>query len=249
VGDEAPVYDGIGRAYARHRRPDPRIAAQVGRALGGAGTVLDVGAGTGSYEPAGAQVTAVEPSPVMAAQRPAGAGPVVRAVAERLPFADRAFDAAMAVLTIHHWADVRIGLAELARVARRLVVLTFDPPVHIRFWLLDEYVPEVGRLASALVPGAHEVADMIGADRIEVVPVPADCVDGFLWAHWRRPERYLDPEVRSCMSGLALLAPQLVDERMARLRADLDAGTWHARHRDLLQLDAVDGGFRLVVRE
>ncbi len=249
MGDEAAVYDGIGRAYSRHRRPDPRIAAQVELALGDAATILDVGAGTGSYEPAGAQVTAVEPSPVMAAQRPAGAGPVVRAVAERLPFADGDFDAAMAVLTVHHWADVRAGLAEMARVARRLVVLTFDPPVHFRFWLLDEYVPEVRELASAVVPGAHQVADMIGADRVEVVPVPADCVDEFLWAHWRRPERYLDPEVRSCMSGLALLAPQLVDERMARLQADLDAGIWHARHRDLLQLDAIDGGFRLVVRD
>jgi SAM-dependent methyltransferase len=193
-------------------------------------------------------VIAVEPSSVMVAQRPVGAAPVVRAVAERLPFPGGAFDAAMAVLTIHHWSDVTGGLRELARVARRIVVLTFDPAVHERFWLFDEYLPEVSTLPVAQVLRPEAVAEIVGADRIEPVLVPADCIDGFNWAFWRRPEAYLDPEVRACMSGLAVLPAGLVAERMERLRSDIDDGTWHSRHGHLLDLDAIDGGMRLVIR-
>ena len=137
----------------------------------------------------------------------------------------------------------------MARVARRVVVLTFDPAAHSSFWLLTDYVPEVNALASARVIEPEAVAEVIGAGRIEDVPVPADCVDGFNWAYWRRPEAYLDAEVRACISGLALLPPDLVARRMARLRSDLDDGTWHERHGHLLGLDAIDGGFRLVVRD
>jgi SAM-dependent methyltransferase len=216
--------------------------------LGEARTVLDVGAGTGSYEPRDRQVIAVEPSPVMAAQRRAGAAPVVHAVAEHLPFPDASFDAAMAVLTVHHWNDAAAGLREMSRVARRVAVLTFDSVVHEGFWLFTDYVPEVCalRLSRPLQP--DEVADVLGAQRIEEVPVPADCVDGFNWAFWSRPEAYLDPEVRACMSGLATLPAELVAERMERLRRDLADGTWQARHGALRQLDTIDGGFRLVVR-
>jgi len=247
VSGAAPLYDGIGRAYARHRRPDPRVAAQIGRALGEARTILNVGAGTGSYEPPDRAVVAVEPSPVMAAQRPRGAAPVVRAVAESLPFADRSFDAALAVFTIHHWTDITGGLSEMARVARGVVVLTFDPVVHGQFWLFD-YVPEVNTIPSYLGMHPDAVAEVIGAQWIEPVMIPADCVDGFNWAYWRRPERYLDSEVRACMSGLALLPDDLVARRMEQLRADIDDGTWHARHAELLEMDAIDGGLRLVVR-
>jgi SAM-dependent methyltransferase len=243
------VYDGIGRVYARHRRPDPRIAAQIERALGGARTVVDVGAGTGSYEPDDRLVVAVEPSPVMAGQRAAGAAPVVRAVAERLPFADGAFDAAMAVLTIHHWSDATAGLGEMARVARRLAVLTFDPAVHSTFWMFTDYLPEVMGLAISRVMDPETVAEVIGADRIEPVPVPFDCIDGFNVAFWQRPEAYLDPEVRACMSGLALLDTEMVAERMERLRTDIADGTWDARHGHLRHVDTFEGGFRLVVRQ
>src|ERR1700688_503682 len=244
----AAIYDGIGRAYSRHRRPDPRIAAHIERALGDARRVVDVGAGTGSYEAADRLVTAVEPSVVMAAQRPHGAAPVVRAVAECLPFCDGSFDAAMAVLTIHHWSDVVGGLHEMARVASRVVVLTFDPVVHSMFWLFAEYLPEVPVSSVAQVLSPEAVAEVVGADRIESVPVPSDCVDGFNWAFWQRPEAYLDPEVRACMSGLALLPPDLVARRMERLRADIADGSWHTRHEHLLQHDAIDGGLRLVIR-
>lgn len=235
--------------YSRHRRPDPRIAAQINRALGGARRVVDVGAGTGSYEPLDRAVVAVEPSAVMVAQRLPGAPPAVRAVAEALPFPAGSFDAALAVLTLHHWTDVRAGLDELTRVARRAVILTFDVAVHRSLWLLTDYVPESNELASNQVPTPEVVAGWMGARRIEVVPVPADCVDGFNWAYWNRPEYYLDPAVRACISGLALLPDELVAERMERLRSDLADGTWRARHGHLLDEDHIDGGLRLVVRD
>jgi SAM-dependent methyltransferase len=180
----APIYDGIGRVYARHRRPDPRISAQVDSALGAARTVVDVGAGTGSYEPDDRRVVAVEPSLVMTGQRAVGAAPVVRAVAEHLPFADGAFDAAMAVLTIHHWSDAVAGLREMTRVGRGVAVLTFDPVVHATFWMFIEYLPEVTTLPLSRVVDPETVAEVIGADRIEPVLVPSDCVDGFNVAFW-----------------------------------------------------------------
>ena len=185
------VYDTIGRGYARQRRPDPRIAAHVTAALGGARSVLNVGAGAGSYEPPDRRVVAVEPSGVMLAQRPPGAAPAVQARAEALPFPDRAFDATMAVLTLHHWADRARGLAECARVAReRVVLLTWDPAAS-GFWLTKEYFPAfieadrrafpcIASYAGAFGPGARV--------HVPAVPVPRDCVDGFLGAYWARPE-------------------------------------------------------------
>jgi SAM-dependent methyltransferase len=244
-----PAYDRIGAHYGSFRRPDPRIAAQVRAALGAAASVVNVGAGTGSYEPTDRRVVAVEPSSVMVGQRPLGAAPVVRGLAEALPFADGAFEAALAVLTVHHWEDLGAGLAELVRVAARIVVLTFDPDPHFSYWLVEEYLPEILDLASARSPGVARVAELLGAGRVDVVPIPADCQDGFNWAYWRRPEAYLDPVVRSCISGVALLPDELVEERMGRLRDDLASGRWYRRHADLLDRPAVDGGFRLVIRD
>jgi SAM-dependent methyltransferase len=211
--------------------------------------VVNVGAGTGSYEPSDRAVVAVEPSQVMIAQRRAGSAPVVRAVAERLPLADQTFDAALAVLTVHHWTDVAAGLAEMGRVARRLVIFTFDPIVHNSFWLFDDYVPEAVAPVSTNTTWPDAVAEAVGADRIEVVDVPADCTDGFNWAYWCRPASYLDPEIRACISGLALLDDDLVTRRLDRLATDLDDGTWESRYGHLLGLDHVDGGLRLVVRD
>jgi SAM-dependent methyltransferase len=242
-------YDRIGAVYARHRRPDPRVAGQIAAALADAETVVNVGAGTGSYEPAGRQVVAVEPSAVMIAQRPRPSAPVVQARAERLPFDDGRFDAAMALLTVHHWADPAAGLAEMGRVARRVVVFTFDPEVHGSLWLFEDYVPEAVAPPSTVSMPPEEVAAILGAERIEPVPVPADCRDGFNWAYWRRPWAYLDPEVRACISGLALLDHDLVAERMERLGRDLADGTWRRRHGHLLDRETVDGGLRLVVRD
>ena len=244
---EGALYDTIGRGYARGRRPDPRIAARLTAALGDAPSVLNVGAGAGSYEPAGRRVVAVEPSAVMIAQRLSGAASAVQARAEALPFPDRAFDAAMAVLTLHHWADRAKGLAECARVARRRVILLTWDPAADAFWLLRDYLPEFVEADREVFPVMSAYADAFGPGaRVEVapVPVPRDCVDGFLGAYWARPAAYLDTEVRA---GISSFARPGAEAGLARLREDLATGAWHARHGHLLAEDAMDLGYRLVV--
>ncbi|GIJ64486.1 hypothetical protein Vau01_120020 [Virgisporangium aurantiacum] len=242
------LYDTIGTGYAVTRRTEPRIAAQVWAALGDARTVLNVGAGTGSYEPPDRDVTAVEPSAVMRAQRPAGAAPCVAASAENLPFDDGTFDAAMAISTIHHWPDPVAGLRELRRVARRVVVLTHhtdDAAWLHRFWLTRDYLPEVGGMIAGRPP-VDRLAGAIGA-RLEPVPIPWDCVDGFFEAHWRRPEAYLDERVRRGVSVWARVGPRAERRAVDALRDDLASGRWADRNRDLLDLDAAELGLRLLV--
>lgn len=244
------VYDRIGTGYARYRRPDPRIAARIEAALGPARSVLNVGAGTGSYEPSDRCVLAVEPSRAMIRQRPAGAAPCLRAGIESLAFEDGAFDAAMAVLTVHHWPEARAGVAKLGRTSRGVVVFTFDANLHNTFWLFHDYIPAIVDLpsTSGALP-VEAIAEILDADRIEDVPVPHDCVDGFGWAYWRRPEAYLDPRVRACISGFGLIEEDDVARGLARLEADLASGRWHDRYRPLLARDSIDGGFRLVIRD
>lgn len=188
-------YDKIGINYDQLRLPDPRIARQINHALGTAATVLNVGAGTGSYEPTDRQVTAVEPSMEMIRKRKPSAAPVIQASAEHLPFEDQSFDAAMAILTIHHWPDKAAGLREIRRVTRGpIVLLTFDP-AH-RPWLTD-YLPELVSLDEGQMPKMSQYEDWLGSVTVEPVPVPHDCTDGFLYAYWRRPEAYLDERIRS----------------------------------------------------
>ncbi|MFC9680530.1 class I SAM-dependent methyltransferase [Streptomyces sp. NPDC056948] len=244
------TYDTIGATYARTRRPDPRIAAQVHAALGDVSDVLDVGAGAGAYEPPGT-VLAVEPSQVMVAQRPPGAAPAVRAVAERLPLRDGAVDAAMALLTVHHWSDQAAGIRELCRVARRrVVVLTWDQDVfRERFWLVREYLPEAAAFDDTRALPVDRLAGLLGGARREPVPVPHDCTDGFAAAHWRRPHAYLDPRVRAGISLLAQTGDDVLAPGLARLADDLTSGRWQARHAELLTLDAVDVGYRLLVAD
>ncbi|GGS38299.1 class I SAM-dependent methyltransferase [Actinokineospora fastidiosa] len=242
------VYDTIGRTYTSTRRPDPRVAARITAALGDAATVVDVGAGAGSYEPP-TTVLAVEPSPTMIAQRPPGAAPAVRAVAEAIPLPDKSVDAAMAVLTIHHWTDLAAGLAELRRVARsRVVILTWDQTVAREFWLLREYLPEAIAIDDARAVPIDRLADALDA-RVEAVPVPHDCTDGFLAAYWRRPAAYLDPAVRAGASGLAQTGDTRLRPGLARLEADLTSGTWTTNHADLLMMDELDAGYRLLVAD
>jgi SAM-dependent methyltransferase len=236
------LYDTIGRSYREHRRPDPRIAAYIDRALGDAATVVNVGAGTGSYEPQDRTVVAVEPSLTMIRQRRGGA--VVQAAAEAIPLPTASFDAAMAIITIHHWADWRAGLAELRRVAERVVVLGFDAALHNAFWLIDEYLPGAPVQAT---PSLDEVIDALGAVDVIPISVPHDCVDGFFGAYWRRPEAYLDPAVRACISALAGGRDAEHRPGLDRLAADVASGAWRARHRDLLERDTYDVGMRLVV--
>ena len=240
----ASRYDRIGLNYAELRKPDPRIAALVEAALGDARTVLNVGAGAGSYEPAGREVTALEPSIEMIRQRRAPAAAVVQGRAEDLPFPDDSFDAAMAVLTVHHWSDQARGLGEMRRVARGpVVILTYDPAFR-GFWLAD-YIPGLVSLDEAQMPPMSEYRKWLGPVAVEPVPIPHDCTDGFLCAYWRRPAAYLDPRVRAAMSSFWALGD--VSEALARLEKDLESGAWAERHGGLLALDALDCGYRLVV--
>ena len=242
------LYDTIGRGYDAYRRPDPRLAAAIAAALGAAASVVNVGAGAGSYEPADRPVLAVEPSAAMLRQRRPGAAPAVQASATDLPFRDATFGAALAVLTVHHWPDRARGLAELGRVAReRVVVLTWDPAATSGFWLVDDYFPEMVAIDREIFPTLEALRRSLGPVDARPLLVPHDCVDGFLGAYWRRPEAYLDAGVRGAISTFTKLAD--VESGLARLRADLADGTWERRHVDLLRRDALDLGYRLVVAE
>jgi len=240
-------YDVIGRTYTHTRATDPRIAAAIWDALGDARTVLNVGAGAGSYEPPDREVTAVEPSAVMIAQRPPGAAPAVQAAAEALPFEDASFDAAMAVLTLHHWSDWRRGIDELRRVAGRVVVLSWDPAFAGRLWISADYFPELIDEDVRHFPSLADQAGAVRATRVTAVPIPHDCRDGFYGAHWRRPEAYLDPVVRAGISTLAKRTPDELAAGLARLADDLRSGAWAERHADLLERDELDLGYRLLV--
>jgi SAM-dependent methyltransferase len=239
------LYDEIGRTYASTRRPDPRIARTIHAALGDARTVLNVGAGAGNYEPRDRLVIAVEPSAVMRAQRPPGAAPCLEASAEALPFPARTFDAAMAVLSDHHWADRAAGLRELARVARRVVVLGFDEDAIADSWLVRDYVPEFAALPRGFT--VQEIAGHLGGADIVPVPIPHDCLDGFMHAWWRRPEAYLDRVVRDGISIFSQVGPEVIERFTAQLERDLASGAWRERNAALLDRYEIDLGYRLVI--
>jgi len=241
-------YEANGSGYAVRRRPDPRIAALVLAALGDARTVVNVGAGAGSYEPADRHVVAVEPSAAMRAQRPRHLAPALDATAERLPFDDDAFDAAMATITIHQWTDVDAGLRELRRVSRGPVaILTFDGEALLDFWL-NEYVPEVIATERARFPTVDHLVGALGGD-VEVldVPIPIDCTDGFGEAYYARPEAFLQPDVRAAQSGWLLTDPDAVARGIARLADDLASGRWDERHGHLRRQPEHVGAVRLIV--
>jgi SAM-dependent methyltransferase len=245
MSGEDAVYDRIGRTYASTRRADPRIQAAIWAALGDAETVVNVGAGAGSYEPP-STVLAVEPSAAMIAQRPSGSAPAVQASAEHIPLADGACDAALAVLTLHHWTDPQQGIAEMRRVARRLVVFTWDPTFAETFWFVRDYLPESAAFDRARMPPISTVCEWMGGADVIPVPVPHDCTDGFFSAYWRRPQAYLDPIVRAGASNLAQLGTA-VDRAVAMLSDDLRSRVWYERNRQILDLDEIDLGYRLLV--
>lgn len=243
------AYDRIGATYRATRRSDPRIASQVDAALSMMGSVVNVGAGTGSYEPP-QTVAAVEPSMVMIIQRAPGSAPCVQATAEALPLQDNCVDAAMAMLTVHHWSDVAAGIDQLRRVTRyRIVILTWDQTVTRNFWLLREYLPEAARISAALYVPVDHLVELLGGAEVQTVPVPYDCTDGFGAAYWRRPEAYLDPAVRAGISMLAYAGEVALAEGLTRLAADLRSGQWHQRHSGLLEQQQIDAGYRLLISD
>ena len=241
-------YEATGAGYGARRRTDPRIAAIVHAALGDSHSVLNVGAGAGSYEPDDRAVIAVEPSASMRAQRPAHAGPVVNATAEALPFPDDSFDAAMAMVTVHQWSDWRRGVAEMRRVARGpVLVLTFDPR-RLDCWWLNEYVPELFLGEAPRYPTIDALREAIGgATRVIPVPVPLDCVDGFTEAFYGRPEAFLDDAVRAAQSAWQFAEAEAVRSGLAGLADDLADGMWDRRYGSLRTQPEHLGAIRLVV--
>jgi SAM-dependent methyltransferase len=243
----ASTYDSIGVGYRGTRATDPTLASSIWAALGEARTVLNVGAGTGSYEPSDRWVLAVEPSAVMIAQRAPDAAPVIRATAEDLPLADQTVDAAMAILTLHHWPNVEAGLRELTRVARdRIVIVTVDVSMIAQQWVVRDYLPELlGQ--HARFPSIDRLCELLPSARSEVLPVPRDCEDGFMAAWWARPEAYLDPVIRAATSPWHDLPEPVVDRALARLRKDLNSGEWQRRYSSILTQEELDVGLRLII--
>jgi SAM-dependent methyltransferase len=240
-----PEYDVIGVGYGSKRRPDRRLVSAIDAAIGAASTILNVGAGAGSYEPSDRPVVSLEPSGVMLAQHPGRRR--VRGAAEHLPFDDGSFDVAMAILTVHHWKDLEAGLAELRRVARRQVLFTWDPDHERKLWITTDYVPAIDALETGRFTSLLPIVEALGVHTVEPFEIPHDFTDGFQAAFWRRPEMYLDPEVRTASSTFASLPPELVEPGIERLRRDLRTGRWHAAYGELLALDRLDLGHRILI--
>lgn len=239
------LYDDIGAGYENYRRPDPRLAAAIWQALGQAASVVNVGAGTGSYEPADRFVVAVEPSLTMIHQRQPQSAPVVQASATSLPFRDASFAAALAILTVHHWPDRARGLAELVRVTReRIVIVTWDL-ASTGFWLAQDYFPEILDIDRHILPSLEELQGALGHLEVRALPIPHDCRDGFLGAYWRRPQAYLEADVRRAISTFAKI--RTLEAGLTRLRADIADGTWTRRYGELLGRSTLDLGYRLIV--
>jgi hypothetical protein len=240
------LYERIGSRYGAIRQPDHRLQGRITSALGDARPVLNVGAGTGNYEPIDRPVVALEPSEVMARQRRPGSAPVVRGVAEELPFADRSFGAALATFTVHHWSNVRAGLVEFRRVSHRQVLLVHDRDLCDYYWI-TEYFPEMLTVPSEQHPAVDELCRSLDVIRIEVLPIPADCSDGFCSAFWARPEALLDPALRAGSSSLSQLDRAIAEANVEHLQADLASGDWDSRYGFLRSLPEFDMGYRLII--
>jgi len=243
-------YDTIGHGYSRTRREDPLLRARIHAALDDARTVVNVGAGAGAYEPPDRHVIAIEPSDVMAAQRPRDLAPAIRASAGSIPLRDRSVNAAMAILSVHHWDEEREkGVRELRRVARSaVVVLTYDATVSSAMWLMADYLPEVAAQDLRIFPSPGQLAEWLGGDvRVDKMPIPRDTPDWMLGSFWAHPERVLDANARAATSGFARMSTEVVDRVVAEVSRDLASGRWDDRHGHLRSLDALDVGLRLVV--
>ncbi len=244
------AYDAVRRGYGAVRRADTRILRHIAKAVGGAPSVLNIGAGTAAYEPPNRRVVAVEPSDLMIKRRKPGSAPVVKATAENLPFRDDAVHAAMSVLTIAHWTDPLAGVREMARVAsRRAVVLTLDTQVASAFWAY-RYFPDLAFLDSVRFPSVASIGENLGGEvSVQEIPIPHDCRDGFLGAYWRRPSLYLESRIRRSIPTMAELGDDRLLDGLRRLSDDLRSGAWEGQHSWLLGQDELDLGYRLIVAE
>ena len=242
-------YDQSGHSYSGHRRTDPGIAAFVHTALGNAQSVLNVGAGSGSYEQNDRYVVAVEPSAVMRSQRHAnGNVPAIIGTADALPFDDHAFDASMAMVTIHHWPDMRKGLQELRRVTSgQVLIMTFDPDALNNFWNAS-YFPELIEVEKARYPTIDFIKEALGGTvDVQSIPIPLDCLDGFQEAFYGRPEAFLQKEVRMAQSAWGFLPDGLEELLVKRLEHELSSGEWDRKYSHFRTQTSFTGALKLII--
>ncbi len=239
-------YDNLAEPYRTYRKPDPRIDARIRFHIQGARRVLNVGAGMGAYEPEDCKVVALEPSHEMIAKRKNSNATLVQGFAEDLPFGDNDFDLSMGILTIHHWADIALGLQEMLRVSKDKILLFTWIGYGSDFWLQD-YIPEITGVDEKLSPSLEELVHMLRNISVETIEIPYDCTDGFMCAYWRRPEAYLDPRARKAISTFSRIPD--IQERLNRLQDDIASGAWREKHSCLLDKESLDLGYRLIVCE
>ena len=248
ISNPAFDYDGKDHNYSEIRKADPRIGLYIRRSLRGCDTVLNVGAGTGSYEPENRYVIAVEPSSVMRAKRLAlGKMPALNAKADDLPFDDNSFDAVMAVLTIHHWPDLKSGLLEIKRVARKkLSILTYDPDMLDVFWNVH-YFPQLIEIERSRYPKLDQIAAYLGAElTITNIKIPLDCSDGFQEAFYGRPEAFLQEDVRKAQSAWGFLDKETENLYVKKLADDLSSGEWDRLFGHHRTMPEFKGAFRML---
>jgi ubiquinone/menaquinone biosynthesis C-methylase UbiE len=251
ISDRAFNYDKYGQQYSGHRQTDPEIAKYIYSALGKAKTVINIGAGAGSYEPHDRYVIAVEPSATMRVQRLKNhRSPAVNAMAETLPFDDGSFDAATAFLTVHHWPDIAKGLKELRRVTRgQIIIMTYNKDALDVFWNTD-YFPEVVDIERQRYPAMQWLCETLGGNcEIQDIPIPLNCIDGFQEAFYGRPEAFLSHHVRKAMSAWGFIPPSQQDVMISRFKNTLLSGEWDEKYGHLRNQPFFTGALRLVIAQ
>ena len=241
------IYDRIGNSYSLGRRTEPRIARKIWQFLDDADSILNIGAGTGSYEPQSSSLVAIEPSLTMIRQRGPQSAAVIQSVAEQIPFAEDSFSHTMTIVSMHHWRDKPRAFDEIRRVTKnRFVALTWDPD-NCDFWLARDYFPEILEIDRKIFPSMEELESEFGNVEVRSVPIPEDCIDGFLASYWKRPMAYLDQAVRNNISTFSVLSD--LEQGLAQLAGDLESGRWLEMNRDILDKDSLDAGYRLVIAD
>lgn len=238
-------YDYLAKHYKSFRKSDPRIAERIQFHLQGAQRILNVGAGIGSYEPGNYEVIALEPSHEMISKRINSKTTLIQGFAEDMPFNDNHFDCSMAILTLHHWSDIILGLKEMMRVTKDKIVLLTWIGYENNFWLVD-YIPEIVRMDENLFPTLEELHEILGDIFVETIKIPHDCTDGFMCAYWRRPEMYLNPSARKAISTFSRISEH--QEGLNKLDDDIKSGSWTKKYKHLLEKESLDLGYRLIVK-
>jgi SAM-dependent methyltransferase len=238
------IYDEIGINYSVTRCTDPEIAKQLYSELDAAIRIVNIGAGTGSYEPENMQLVAVEPSAEMISQRKTGSYPVEKAFAEKLPFENSSFSHAMTVLSMHHWENRPLAFSEINRVAtEKFVAITWDPESE-PFWLTRDYFPEIYEMDKRIFPGLEELNDHFDEVQVNPLKIPGDCKDGLFAAFWKRPEAYLSSRVRQSTSPFSKV--KNLSEGLHRLEEDLASGLWAKNNHAILDSSSLDVGYRVI---